>query len=99
MGEGYPGWASSSGSQLVRRLDGAYRRLYGRGAEIRGIHAGLEAGVIGELIGSRDLVSLGPTIENAHSPGERLLIDSVGRVSSLLEEFIGTPAGGRATSG
>jgi dipeptidase D len=95
MGEGYPGWASSSGSELVQRLNANYRHLYGREADIRGIHAGLEAGVIGELIGSSDLVSLGPTIENAHSPGERLLIDSVGRVSTLLEAFLGSPRGRR----
>lgn len=96
MGEGYPGWASSSGSALVQRLNETYRRLYGREADIRGIHAGLEAGVIGELIGSSELVSLGPTIENAHSPGERLLIDSVGRVSALLEAFLGSPRGRRS---
>jgi dipeptidase D len=76
-------------------LNATYRHLYGREADIRGIHAGLEAGVIGELIGSRDLVSLGPTIENAHSPGERLLIDSVGRVSTLLEAFLSSPRGRR----
>jgi len=91
MGEGYPGWASSSGSELVRGLSETYRGLYGRSAAITGIHAGLEAGVIGAMIGSGELVSLGPTIENAHSPGERLLIDSVEPVYRLLTGFISSP--------
>jgi dipeptidase D len=91
MGEGYPGWASSSGSDLVRGLSEAYRDLYGRSPVITGIHAGLEAGVIGAMIGSDELVSLGPTIENAHSPGERLLIESVEPVYRLLTEFISSP--------
>jgi len=91
MGDGYPGWASSSKSQLVRCLGETYRHLFGRPADIKGIHAGLEAGVIGAMIGSRELVSLGPTIENAHSPGERLLVRSVAQVFSLLEAFVGSP--------
>jgi dipeptidase D len=91
MGEGYPGWTSSSGSELVRGLSQTYRDLCGRSALITGIHAGLEAGVIGAMIGSGELVSLGPTIENAHSPGERLLIESVEPVYRLLTEFISSP--------
>jgi len=91
MGVGYPGWDSSSGSQLVRCLSETYGGLFGRPAEIKGIHAGLEAGVIGAMIGSGELVSLGPTIENAHSPGERLLVESVRQVFRLLEAFVGTP--------
>jgi dipeptidase D len=89
-GDGYPGWASSSNSKLVRCLSETYRDLFGRPAEIKGIHAGLEAGVVGAMIGSGELVSLGPTIENAHSPGERLQIESVEPVLQLLEAFIGS---------
>jgi dipeptidase D len=91
MAVGYPGWESSSESQLVRRLSETYGGLFGRPAEIKGIHAGLEAGVIGAMIGSGELVSLGPTIENAHSPGERLLVESVDQVFALLEAFVGSP--------
>jgi dipeptidase D len=91
MGDGYPGWASSSSSELVHCLNDTYSDLFGRHAEIKGIHAGLEAGVVGAMIGSGELVSLGPTIENAHSPGERLHIESVGPVLRLLEAFIGSP--------
>jgi dipeptidase D len=91
MGDAYPGWDSSSGSRLVRCLSETYCGLFGRPAEIKGIHAGLEAGVIGAMIGSGELVSLGPTIENAHSPGERLLVESVDQVFALLEAFVGSP--------
>ena len=93
MGVAYPGWASSSGSRLVRTLSRVYTDLFGHPPEIRGIHAGLEAGVIGEMIGTGELVSLGPTIENAHSPGERLLAASVGNIRLLLETFLTTSPG------
>jgi dipeptidase D len=91
MGAAYPGWDSSSDSRLVRCLSETYSGLFGRPAEIKGIHAGLEAGVIGAMIGSGELVSLGPTIENAHSPGERLLVESADQVFRLLEAFVGSP--------
>jgi dipeptidase D len=90
-GEGYPGWAPSSDSRLVRGLNETYRNLFGSPARVMGIHAGLEAGVIGAMIGSGELISLGPTIENPHSPGERLLINSVEPVSRLLETFLASP--------
>jgi di/tripeptidase len=38
-----------------------------------------------------DMVSIGPTIENAHSPGERLSVSSLERVARFLVEFIRLP--------
>ncbi|HXI21225.1 MAG TPA: hypothetical protein VNH46_09080, partial [Gemmatimonadales bacterium] len=53
-------------------------------AEVRAIHAGLECGLIGERVPGVDMVSLGPRIEHAHSPDERVHIPSVGRFYDLL---------------
>lgn len=89
-GGSYPGWKPNPESRLVRHVQEVCTALSGRPARIRGIHAGLEAGVIGALIGTGELLSLGPDIENAHSPGERLSIASAERVCRLLERVVGT---------
>ena len=48
------------------------------------IHAGLECGVIGSIYDGMDMISLGPTIENAHSPDERASLSSIGKTWRFL---------------
>ena len=91
-GGSYPGWIPNPESCILRNLERLYREIAGRQARVEGIHAGLEAGVIGALLGTGELVSFGPDIENAHSPGERLSIASAERVYRLLERFVSSPA-------
>ena len=61
-----------------------FRELFGHEAEVEAVHAGLEMSVIGVTYPALDMISVGPTIENAHSPDERLEIASVGKVYDLL---------------
>jgi dipeptidase D len=91
-GGSYPGWIPNPESCILRNLEKLYREISGRQARVEGIHAGLEAGVIGALLGTEELVSFGPDIENAHSPGERLSIASAEQVYRLLERFVSSPA-------
>ena len=51
---------------------------------VQTMHAGLECGVIGDRCPGMDMISLGPTIQNPHSPSERLHIPSVEKVWRLL---------------
>jgi dipeptidase D len=44
---------------------------------VKAIHAGLETGIIGKRFGGMDMISIGPQIEHAHSPDERVFIPSV----------------------
>jgi dipeptidase D len=75
--DGYPGWKPDLDSQILRLAQECYRSLYGKEAEVRAIHAGLECGIIGERIPGMDMVSFGPTLEGVHSPDEKIYIDSV----------------------
>ena len=52
------------------------------------IHAGLECAVIGDRFAGMDMISFGPTIENLHSPAERLHLPSVGRVWEFLTALL-----------
>jgi dipeptidase D len=51
---------------------------------VKVIHAGLECGIIGAKYPGMEMVSFGPNIRGAHSPTERMEIDSVGDFWRLL---------------
>lgn len=52
------------------------------------VHAGLECGVIGARYPEMDMISIGPTLSDVHSPAERLYVPSVGYVMELLLEVL-----------
>lgn len=76
-GSSYPGWTPNPASPLLKVCKEVYQELYGKEPEVKAIHAGLECGIIGERVPGMDMVSLGPQIENAHSPDEKVHIPSV----------------------
>ena len=61
-----------------------YEELFGEKPIIRAIHAGLECGLFLEKYPYLDMVSFGPTIKGAHSPAERIWIDTVVKFWNLL---------------
>ncbi|KZK74355.1 MAG: cytosol nonspecific dipeptidase [Pelodictyon luteolum] len=81
---GYPGWKPDPASPALRRMQNAYRSLYGREPGVSAVHAGLECGIIGALCPGLDMVSFGPTIRHPHSPGEYVVVSSVGRFWDFL---------------
>ena len=82
--DGYPGWKPNLDSPILKVAKACYRSLYGKDAEVKAIHAGLECGIIGERIPGMDMISFGPTLESVHSPDERIYIDTVGRFWDFL---------------
>jgi dipeptidase D len=76
-GVGYPGWKPNLESPVLKLAQATFKDLYRRDPAVKAIHAGLECGIIGEKIPGIDMVSFGPTIENAHSPDESVEIASV----------------------
>jgi len=82
--EGYPGWNPDINSPLLQKAIAIYESQFGEKPEVRAIHAGLECGVIGEKYPGIQMLSIGPTIKNPHSPDELLEIDSVPKYLNLL---------------
>jgi len=74
----------------VKSTSEAYRRLFGREPKVLAIHAGLECGLIGEKYPGMDMISFGPTIKGAHSPDERLKIETVPMFWDLILEVLRT---------
>jgi len=72
----YPAWAPNNDSKIASLVCDIYNET-GNEAVKKAIHAGLECGIIGALNPKLDMVSFGPTIENPHSPKERVKIKSV----------------------
>ena len=83
-GLGYPSWPMNPESPLLHRCTMLYRDLFGVVPTVQIMHAGLECGVIGDRCPGMDMISLGPTMENPHSPSERLYLPSVEKVWRLL---------------
>lgn len=73
----YPGWNPDFGSPLVALTKDVMEKQTGYTAELKAIHAGLECGILISKKPDMDVVSMGPTIRGAHSPSERLKIDTV----------------------
>lgn len=86
--DAYSGWQPDENSALVRRSVEVFTATFGQPPRVEMIHAGLECGVIGGIYPGMDMISLGATIQNPHSPGERLHIPSVGRVWQYLVSFM-----------
>ena len=84
----YPAWQPDWNSPLLALFKETYAALFKAEAVVEVIHAGLETGVIGSKFDGMDMISLGPTIRNPHSPDERLLISSLGKVYFLLSEIL-----------
>ena len=82
--DGYPGWQPNLSSPVLKLAQECNRSLYGRDAEVKAIHAGLECGIIGERLPGMDMISFGPTLESVHSPDEKIHIDSVARFWDFL---------------
>ena len=62
--------------------------LFGAEPKVEAIHAGLECGVIGSKSPGMDMISIGPTLRNPHSPDEKLYAPSVEKVWAFLAALV-----------
>lgn len=82
--EGYPGWQPDMDSEMLAIGKQVHEEELGVDPEVYAVHAGLECGLIGEMLPGMDMISIGPQIEHPHSPNERVLVPSVERFWHLL---------------
>jgi dipeptidase D len=86
--DGYPGWKPDISSEILRITKNSYKNLFGKDPMVRAIHAGLECGLIYEKVKGIDMISFGPTIRGAHTPEEKIEINSTQMFWNLLKEVI-----------
>ncbi|MFP4555978.1 MAG: aminoacyl-histidine dipeptidase [Bacteroidales bacterium] len=85
---GYPGWKPNRDSEILSITEGSYKKLFGEEPVVRAIHAGLECGLFLEKYPGLDMISFGPTIKGAHSPDERLDIETTDKFWKLLLDVL-----------
>ncbi|MCI0453335.1 MAG: aminoacyl-histidine dipeptidase [Candidatus Latescibacteria bacterium] len=86
--EAYPGWKPNLKSEVLAATQRVHERALGEKAELKAVHAGLECGVLGEMLPGMDMVSIGPWIESPHSPSERVNIPSVATYWKFLKALV-----------
>ncbi|MEQ6916499.1 aminoacyl-histidine dipeptidase [Halomonas aquatica] len=89
----YPGWTPNPESPLLARFRRLHHQRLGSDPEVKVIHAGLECGILGGKYPALDMISFGPLIRGAHSPDERVELDSVVEFWELLCALVGDLAG------
>ncbi len=84
----YPGWKPNINSPILKTMQDVYNNKWGKVPEIKGIHAGLECGIIMKNYPKLDAISFGPTIRYPHSPDEKVNIKTVGLFYEFLVETL-----------
>lgn len=80
----YVGWEPNPSSPITALTADVYRQVIKGEPLMKVIHAGLECGLIQRAYPEMDIVSIGPTIKNAHSPDECVHIESVATYWQVL---------------
>ncbi len=84
----YPGWKYRQHSELRDHMVKVYKDMYGVEPKVEAIHAGLECGLFSEKIQGLDSISIGPDMQDIHSPKEKLSVKSAGNVFEYLKAVL-----------
>ncbi len=84
----YPEWEYKEDSQLRDIAMKVYKKMYNEDMKMDIIHAGLECGVFYIKYRHLDMISIGPDINDPHTPQESLSIISTQRVYEYLIELL-----------
>ncbi len=88
MHPAYPAWKPEPESPFLKFFKAQYEEFLKGKVELEAVHGGLETGVIGDKIPGIQMVAIGPSIRNPHSPEEKLLIADVGVIYGLLKKIL-----------
>jgi dipeptidase D len=84
----YPGWSFAEVSPLRNAYTKAYELVTGEKALVNVIHAGLECGVIFSKVPDMDMISVGPTMHDIHSPNEVLELTATETFWKTVEKLV-----------
>lgn len=84
----YPSWQPNFDQKLLKDFCSFFAKQNGKEVKIKAIHAGLECGIISDKLPEIEAISFGPTIMGAHSPDERVDIETVDLFWLSLKNYI-----------
>lgn len=80
----YPAWQYDENSKIRDKALEVYKGLFNKDAEVSAIHAGLECGLLKEILPDTDMISFGPNLFDVHTEKEHISISSTERVYKFL---------------
>ena len=84
----YPAWELIQESAFRDLASEVYWRVTGKKAVVKIIHGGLECGLLAAKVHGLDCISIGPDMEEVHTPSERLNIPSCARTYTYIRELL-----------
>ena len=85
----HPGWAYRKDSPLRDKAVKVWNEMYpAHPAEVVAIHAGLECGILVAKKPDLDIIAIGPSAYDIHTPKERVSVSSIGRVYAFITELL-----------
>ncbi len=80
----FSAWTPDLNSPILQRSRKVYKAVFSQEPKIAIVHGGLECSVIGAQYDDLDMIAIGPTIANAHSPEEKVLIPTIRKLWQFL---------------
>ena len=87
MDESYPAWEYKK-TELEEFLTKSFEKSFDKKLNVEITHGGLECGILLEKMKGAEAIAIGPTILGAHTTEEKLDIDTVGKIYSLLIKLL-----------
>ena len=84
----YPEWRYRSESVLREKAIEAWKELTGKEMIVQVIHAGLECGAIIQQYPNMDFISVGPDMQDVHTPEEKLDIVSTEKIYNYIIKLL-----------
>jgi len=84
----FPSWPPDLNSSFLQYVQNKYEHVYGHEVELVAVHGGLETAVFKRLDPELQMVSIGPNIQGAHTPQERIYIDSVDLIWRVVRSIL-----------
>ncbi|MDY6269339.1 MAG: beta-Ala-His dipeptidase [Selenomonadaceae bacterium] len=88
VGTKSPGWKENKNSRLAKIVAETFQEQNGKPMKVETIHAGLECGWHFGKNPKLDMVSIGVTTQDIHSPNEKLVLATVEPQVKLIEETL-----------
>ncbi|BEU87678.1 aminoacyl-histidine dipeptidase [Selenomonas sp. TAMA-11512] len=88
IGNVAPGWQEKPKSALRNIMTEVFQEQNGRPMKVQTIHAGLECGYYAEKNPELDMVSIGVTTKDIHSPKESVILSSIPPIVRLMNETL-----------
>ena len=83
-----PGFRTLEDCDLVKWLINSYQMIDGTKPSLKSVHIGVEVGLLKEKINDLEVAIISPKILDAHSPNERVEIESINKCDEWLNNFL-----------